>query len=88
MLASTGRAENHGVFVEVGRDSALSLLGKTTGFEAHGARAELTIIDNGFGELNFWTLHRVFLLFVAYLRHVGGGHDPVWVRPCEEQERV
>jgi hypothetical protein len=33
------------------------LLGQTTRFEAHNALSVLTVIDNGFGELNFWTLH-------------------------------
>ena len=45
------------IFIQVGRNCALSLLCETTGFKADDALAELTVIDNGFGEFDFWTFH-------------------------------
>jgi Cu+-exporting ATPase len=36
----------------------LSLLREASCLEAHGALAELAVIEHGFGELDFWTFHR------------------------------
>src|SRR5690606_14679148 len=57
VLAGAGRAEQHGLFVEVGRDGALRLLSEATGLETDRALAELAVVENGFGEFDFWTLH-------------------------------
>ena len=50
---------------EVRRNGALSLLCEASGFEPDGTRAELAVIDNGFGELDFGTFHEVSLLAAA-----------------------
>ncbi len=62
VLARAGRAQQHGLLVEVGRDCALGLLGETARFEADRARAETSVVENGFGEFDFWTFQEVFLL--------------------------
>jgi hypothetical protein len=57
VLRCRGRGEKHGLFVEVRGDGSLSLLRETTGFEPDRPGAELAVVDDGFGELDFWTLH-------------------------------
>ena len=57
VLAGTGCREQHRVLVQVCRDGSLSLLGQTTRFKAHCALTELAVIQNSFGEFNFWTFH-------------------------------
>ena len=48
----------------------LGLLREPTGLEPDGALAELAVVENGFGELDFWTLQGAFS-FVLRRR-------PVW----------
>ena len=81
VLAGAGGRQQHGFLVEVGSDCALRLLGEAAGFEPDRTRAELAVIENGFGEFDFWTLHRgVFSsCFTSF---------PVWERLVKEQERA
>src|SRR5665213_1892600 len=51
----------HRVFIEVGHDCATSLLGQAPGLEPDRPSAIGAVVDGGFGELNFWTLHWVLL---------------------------
>ena len=57
VLARAGGAEDHGVLVEVRGNRALGLLREPAGLEPDGALAELAVVENGFGELDFGTLH-------------------------------
>src|SRR5690606_27041510 len=68
--SGTRRGQDHRVFVDVGRNGALRLLCEATGFEADGASAERTVIENGFGKLDFWTLQGVFSFVLRRM--------PVW----------
>jgi len=58
VLAGRGGGQDHGFFIEVRGDGTLCLLREATGLETDRPRAELTVIENGFGEFDFWTLHR------------------------------
>jgi len=64
LLAGARGGEKHGLFVDVGSGGALCLLGETPGFETDGALAVLAVVNNGFGERDFWTLHMGVLSFV------------------------
>ena len=68
------RREQHGLFVDVRGSRALGLLGETTGLEADGAGAELAVVDDGFGERDFWTFQEVFLLCFTSQPRVGTTH--------------
>ena len=57
LLARAGRAEKHGFFVEICGYRTLRLLRKTARLESDDALAELTVIDNGLGKLDFGTFH-------------------------------
>jgi hypothetical protein len=59
VLAGRGGRKQHRVFVEVGDNCAAGLLGQAPGLKPDRAGAEGAIVDGGFGELNFWTLHGV-----------------------------
>ena len=61
VLAGCGGRQQHRVFVEVGHDCAAGLLCEASGLEPNRAGAVGAVVDDGFGELNFWTLHGVLL---------------------------
>jgi hypothetical protein len=63
-LAGGGGAQQEGLAVEVDRGGTGGLLGEATRFEADGAGAERTVVDDGFGGSDFGTLQG-FLLQVA-----------------------
>ncbi len=56
VLAGARRGQQHRVLVEVGGDCPLSLLREAAGLEPDGALAELAVVQDGFGELDLWTL--------------------------------
>src|SRR5690606_32322560 len=57
-LADARGGQQHGLFVQVCRDGALSLLCEATGLEPDHPLAELAVVDHGLGELDLWTLQR------------------------------
>ena len=57
VLARGGGGQQHRVAVKVGGHGARGLLGQAARLEAHGARAEASVVNNGFGELDFGTFH-------------------------------
>jgi hypothetical protein len=59
VLAGAGGGQDHGFFVQVRGDRALGLLREAAGLEPDGALAELAVVQNGFGELDFGTLQGV-----------------------------
>src|SRR5690606_28773582 len=59
VLPGARRAQDHRVFIEVRGNGALRLLCESAGFEPDGAGAELAVIDDGLGELDFGTFHEV-----------------------------
>ena len=63
VLAGARGAQDHGVFVEVRGNGTLCLLREASGLKTNRTLAELAVIENGFGELNFWTLQGVFSFF-------------------------
>ena len=58
LLAHRRGREQHGFLIEVCSNGSLSLLREASCLEAHGALAELAVIEHGFGEFDFWTFHR------------------------------
>src|SRR5690606_13871747 len=59
VLARAGGRQDHGLFVEVGGDSALRLLGEAAGLEADGAGSEASVVEDGFGGSDFRTFQEV-----------------------------
>ncbi|MDQ1177379.1 hypothetical protein QE416_002115 [Microbacterium sp. SORGH_AS 421] len=59
VLAGAGGRQEHRLFVEVGGDSALSLLSEASGLEPDGTGAETAVVENGFSGGNFWTFQEV-----------------------------
>ncbi len=81
LLRDARRREEHGLVVEVGDGRALRLLREAAGFEADGAGAEPTVVDDGFGERDLRTFQEVSLLCLT--------SHPVWARlHTSEQEQA
>ena len=64
LLAGARRAQDHCFLIEVGGNGTLCLLRQTARFKTDDSLAELTVIDNGLGELDFRTFHRSLLLYI------------------------
>ena len=73
LLAGARCAQQHGFVVEIGGNGTLCLLRQTTRFKTDHALAELTVIDNGLGKLDFGTFHLGLTPLHTYLH-------PVWAR--------
>ena len=57
VLPGGGGGEEHRVLVQVSGDGAAGLLGQTAGLEPNRAGAEAAVVDGGFGEGDFGSLH-------------------------------
>src|SRR5690606_21073780 len=68
VLRGAGSRKQHGLFIQVRSYCALCLLREAACFEANGARAVTTVVEDGFGELDFRTLHGISFVRVSARR--------------------